>query len=465
VVLWALGLPGHTLAPNWFFPVHWRGLDPSPWALALALPIPWLAWRATKSADAHRHALAIALLVVTSLAAQGSALLLVGPRLETALDRFDGGHGEFLVAARAHHDHVLDAIRAYPEEVEAGRLGGFAASKPPGTFAYYALVDAISRTDAVRPIVASVLELARERRAFRTRAASVATAVLFFPLTTALVVIPIVLLGLALTGRARDGYDAALLWATCPAVLVITHHTDGALYPLLAVTGCAAAGVGARRGNLALSALGGAVLGVAVWCSYGLLPAIGLALGAQLVAALDVDRVLGPARVARRAVLHWVALAIGVAAGLGALYAAGLFPEPIESYREAMFYHWRWKLGFVGGVYGLTGGAEFWAWAGLPLLVMFLVAALGALGALGTPARRPLAVAALGVLAVHVFVMLYAGSNESARLWLFQLPFVCAIVAADLRRASPIGRPRRLLALAVAANLLLVPITRAAQVW
>lgn len=465
IALWAAGLPGHESTPNWFYPVRWRGLDASPLALALALSIPALVAWTLDAAARRRHALALASLVALSLAAQSASLLLVGPELQTAFERFEGGHAEFLVAAHAHEGRVIETLRAYPERSAEGALGAFAPSKPPGTLAFYAVVDAIGADEGVRDVLRPLRRRVVTRPRLRRIADGATAGIVLFPLFTALTVLPIVWLGAALGGRASIGYAAALIWATCPAVLVVTHHTDGALYPLLATLACALAAQGARRGSLGLSALAGVPLALAIWSSYGLLPVIGLALGAQLVAGLDARRGRGPASASAHVATHALALGVGLAAALGGLFAGGLFREPIEGYRTAMEYHYRWKLGFVGGRYGLTGGFEFWAWVGLPMLVAFVVACARGLRTIASPASRPPALAALGVLAVHLVLMLYAGSNESARLWLFQIPFLAVVIAADLRAASPVGRPDALVWLLVVANLALVPVVRAGQPW
>lgn len=467
IALWLAGLPGHASLPNWFYPIRARSLDPDAWALALALALPALAIGVDRAAARRRHALAASLLVLTSLAAQASSLALIGPPLATALERFEGGHAAFLVAA---HDQRRDAVAVahdYPAEVEAGRLGDFAKSKPPGTYAFYAALVSLSRVPAIERALAPIRSRAEARPRLRRLASAVAVAVVAFPLVTALVVLPLLVLGASVGGDARHGYDAALLWASCPAVLVITHHTDGSLYPLLLVSAAALGAAGARRDSIATSACGGALAGVGVWCSYGLLPGVALVIAMQWAAIL---RGGGSRRhslsLTSRAARHASALLGGTAATLAALVAVGLFPEPIEGYRRAIEHHRAWKLELVGGRWGLTGAAELWAWAGLVLLVSFLVATIAALPRAPLErSRASLALAALLVLGVHVVLMLYAGSNESARLWLFELPFFAVVAAIDLRRDVPRARPGLLVSVAVAVQLAAVPVIRAMQPW
>jgi len=60
--------------------------------------------------------------------------------------------------------------------------------------------------------------------------------------------------------------------------------------------------------------------------------------------------------------------------------------------------------------------------------------------------------------------MLYAGCNESARLWLFEVPFIALVAATDLVRLP--GRRNGMIVAGLAvAQLSLVPVVRAAQVW
>ena len=166
-----------------------------------------------------------------------------------------------------------------------------------------------------------------------------------------------------------------------------------------------------------------------------------------------------------RAVRHGAWLAAGVLLGFALLLGSGYFPDPIEGYQTAIAHHAEWKSFLIGGVWGLVGALEFWTWAGLPTLLLLALAMVNALRRLDSRTTRALATLALGVAAVHVLVMAYAGSNESARLWLFQLPAIACVIAIDLRRASPFASPRALLALAIAMNIVLVPITRASQPW
>lgn len=464
-VLWATQLPGHRELGNWLYPVGWKPLDAHPVVFALAVLVPCAAWAAMRAVSARRHVLALMLLVVTSLGAQYASLLLLGPNLETAIERMDGGHGEFLASAHARRGSMLEAIRDYPELLERRELGIYAPSKPPGTLAWYGVIDAASDNDVLRILGAPVRRLAMARPRLARLADPLAAASFLFPLTTALVVLPLVLLGLALTGRARAGFEGALVWLSCPAVLVITHHTDGSLYALLATSAAALAALGARRDALLPSLAGGVCAALGIWCSFGLLPVIGLAVGAQLVVALDVDRLHGWRAIARRTVVHGLSFAVGLGATLAGLVTSGLFRAPLESYERAMQYHWGWKLGFVGGRWGLTGGIEFWLWVGLPLFAVFLVALVRGLGDLRRSAHRHLGLAALGVLAVHLVVMIYAGSNEAARLWLFQVPMIAILAGIELRRASPRASPRLLLAILVSAQLALVPLMRAMQAW
>lgn len=466
--LWITGAPNGL--SSWFYRIHWRALRPEPSASVLAIVALALALASLRAASVRHHLRALVFLVLASLAMQGSSLLLVGPGLETAFERFDGGHGTFLEAAYRLRERPLgELLRGYHAEAERGSLGDFAPSKPPGTFALYAAIVGLSELPAVRHALAPIAAAAQARGVAGERAPRIAAAAVLFPMLTALVVLPIVLLGRALGGSLQVGYEAALLWASCPAVLVITHHTDGSWYALLVALGSALSALGARRDRRDLTIAAGLVLAIAIWSSYGLLPAIGIAGAAQLSASIADTSVRTPRAWVRRAARHGAILGVAIACALGALVLAGVFPDPPHGYEVAMEHHTRWKLSMIGGVWGLVGALELWMYAGFALLAVLLLAAAPALRVLfGSVPRRTVAASAalaLGLLAVHLVVMLYAGSNESARLWLFQLPAIACACAIDLRRASPRRSPRALLALAVIAQLALVPLTRAAQPW
>ncbi len=455
---WVFELPGHRELVNWFYPVRWRALDLPAMSVAFGIAALVLAWLVLRVAAARRHGLALALLVSTILAAQFAALLLVGPNFETAVERCEGGHGAFLKAAHDTRDRaLLEVLRAYPEEATEGRLGAFAPSKPPGTFAVYRWIYDLGTREPLLTVLAPIHEFAMSRPHLRAYPDAVAAAIVLFPLLTAFVTLPIVWLGRSLSGHVMVGYWSALIWTSCPAVLVITHHTDGSWYPLLVVTACAAAASGVRNDRVAFSFGGGLVLALAIWSSYGLLPSFGFAIAAQL--AVSVHR--GPPSELSRIARHVTALGLGLGTGFAALVGSGIFASPLEGYRVAMEYHERWKNGFIGGRWGLTGALEFWAWAGLPLLALFFAALTNSFS------RRARAWTLLGglVLAVHLVVLLYAGCNESARLWLFQLPLFVVVVASDLWYVSARSDRHLLIALVLAAQFALTPITRAGGGW
>ncbi len=293
-VAWAAALPGHEVTPNWFYPVVWRGLSPAVWSVPLLVGAAGLVVLAIRQASAVR---ALGGLVVASFLAQIGSLGLVGPGLSTALARFEGGHGTFLAAAHTHAAAWWSTLVQYGRLAQDGALGPFAPSKPPGTLAYYFAVDAVGSLDPRGVLLGPMVRAAEARPALRAFAQSAAAGVWVFPVTTALSVLAVAALGASTTGRARTGVMAAALWATCPAVLVVSHHTDGALFPALAATACALATFAARQTvegralrGVGLGLAAGLVVALSVWCSFGLLPVVGLALAGQTAAGVGLSR-------------------------------------------------------------------------------------------------------------------------------------------------------------------------------
>lgn len=479
LVLFAAHLPGIRRLPGWFYPPIARGLGAG-WAMAaVCLLTPWLVHLTLRAARAGHAGRTLAAALTLGLVTQALFVPLDANREDSLLARHEGGHGEFHAVARTTRGQLRDVLRQYDERVEARALGVFAPTKPPGALAVYAGLDAVGR-GPLGGRLTGLRELARLSPRVAGYPDGFVASVFLFPLFTALLLPLVVLLGARLHARdvAPDepqpppappgleaGAAAAVLTATSPALLLITYHLDGALYPLCVVLSlwlvsvamsvhAPLRGVSLSVRVLALATLAGAVLGAGLYVSFSLVPAVGLVLG--VVAALGLST-RHAARPLRRSVLTLLGFALG-ATGVTALFVFLLDYQPAHRFEAAMRYHDHWKDGIPEGHWRRWALLEWALYAGFPLVGLLLARALQSLTRWRESRQVGSTLLPLGVVALLVALSALSGTNEVARMWLFLVP-VAAIAAVP---ASARGRSVEALA---AAQLLLALVMKANQPW
>jgi len=461
---WVLGLPGVESLPVWFYrPLGPRALHPSGWVMAGALCVPlsmlafWLVRRG-------RVALSLVLLVIIGIGAQVTVLAM---DQGTGISRLEQGHGEFFRVAHERRGQYWETMRDYDALAEAGTLGVFAPSKPPGTLSFYMLLDALSELGPVAALAAPLQAELRTRPALRPFVSSAAAGVLGMPLFTALALIPIFFLARRLGGSPEEAMAAGLLYATQPGVLLISFHADGALFPLLAVVVVLLAVSGRRQGRrprqIGLLCGAGAALALGVWCNFSTLPLIGM-LGILLV-GLRAEAGASPKDALFGATLDLLIILGAALIVLGLLWSSGLFAHPIDRFHAALEHHRRWKNGAIGGVFGAVGALEFWLWAGPPLLLVFVLAVLGSARRVVRSTLLPGDGLVLATLAVHLVMAIATGCVEAARLWLWVTPFLVIAAARFLRRHGPTGSPEQLWVQLAACQVGLTFVMRFCQPW
>jgi hypothetical protein len=479
LVLFAAHLPGIRRLPGWFYPPIVRGLGAG-WAMAaVCLLTPWLVHLTLRAARAGRTAGTLTAALTLGLVTQALFVPLDANREDSLLARHEGGHGEFHAIAQGTRGHLRDVLQHYDERAEARELGVFAPTKPPGALAVYAGLDALGRGPLAGRFT-GLRTLAQLSPRVSGYPDGFVASVLLFPLFTALLLPLVVLLGARLhqrdqylheappegrPGALEAGAAAAVLTATSPALLLITYHLDGALYPLCAVLALWLVSVamsmhGPQRGLslsarvLALATLAGVVFGAGLYVSYSLLPALGLVLGVVMAFGLATRHA---ARPLRRSALTLLGFALG-AMGVTAAFVILLDYQPAHRFEAAMRYHERWKAAVPVGPWRVWALLEWALYAGFPLVGLLLARALRSLRHLREARQVTSTLLPLGVVALLLAVSALSGTNEVARMWLFLLP-VAAIAAVP---ASARGRSVEALA---AAQLLLALVMKANQPW
>jgi hypothetical protein len=414
---------------------------------AAASSLPWLVHTSFEHAR-DRPVAAAACVVAASIALQIATGLVARQGVRGWTERFFVGHGEYTARARAI-ERPLEVLREYEQLAAANQLGLFGPSKPPGTLAVYLALERSSRLPLVRRVMQPWAELVGRDPAVSPNDRTVyAWTLLVLGTCAALSALPLLLLGRVLFEDAEDPRVRtypAWLFVSAPAINVVTVHLDSTVFPLLsagALALCAwSARVSARSArfarSVALAACGGVLALLAVYCSYGNLPVLGMV-------------VLGTLAVGLQHGGRWRALAmplIGLCAGVLAAWLVlvlWLEWQPIRGYLRGIAYHRAWRPNLPSQWRHGLAFLEFSLFVGPPLILAFLVATgLSLFRPLQQVWRRRTAQAlpvgpwamALGTSALLLTLSLALGTPEAARLWLFTLPWLtCAASLCFVRR-------------------------------
>jgi hypothetical protein len=461
----AAGLPGVRDIPGWFYRPGVRGLGEA-WAVCiLLLAVPALLGAVFALARRGRMGAAGAVLFAAGIVTQLAMIPADARGLDRVWTRLHVGHGEFLRVAHERRPELGQTLRHYESLVREGELGAFAPSKPPGAIAVYAGMDAMAHGQPLRSWLEPLARDARSHDELARIAPTAALAAWLMPVGQALVLPLVLWLGVRAFGDRRTAVGAAVLCLPLPALALISHHLDGALYPALAVASCALVACGMRqrgrgRGLHALAA--GLLLGAGLYVSFSLLVALPLAAGTALVAGRTLD--LQRARHWRRAALQWAGLVLGVGVVQGALHLA-LDYRPLVRFGRALAYHAQWKSSVPTLAWRGWALVEFSLYLGVPLAAAFLWAS-------GSQLRRwvrrrpdPGAVAGPGVAVLLFVLAAAAGTNEVARIWMLLMPLLVLPVAWELPRLARNGQWTRPVAWMAGCQALLTLVMEANQPW
>jgi hypothetical protein len=361
---------------------------------------------------------------------------------------WETGHTEFLRLAvmplppdfvRRYEDHAIRNKWLYPR------------TKPPGALVAYRAAVLVAKG----PIggLAERLFYGEMQRDFLSHVRMRLSGVLFvlFPLLTFLALVPLAYLARQVAGE-RGAWVAVLLYPVTPSALLVTMHLDGVLYPLFGCTALALA-LAARR-RMWLAAVGGAVLSLGVFVTFGLLALVPLAGALALLGPIE-----GAERPSRARLLR--------ALGQGALFAGGALAvhlvlvvalgyHPFARYADARFVHHAWKMAIPPQPWFRLNLLQFVLWVGVPVMALALADLALGLRCGGWRTVRGL-FAPLLLVVLLVTNHLGEAKSEVMRLYLFFVPLVC--VAAGARLAAwedRLGRSRWLVPATLAFQIVYV---------
>jgi len=297
---------------------------------------------------------------------------------------------------------------------------GYLGTKPPGVFLFYMVAQKLA--NLFMPS-AHIIE----------RFISLTTfAAYVFPLFSFLVVIPLYALSKRVDA-AGNPIVPGILYIACPNVILIPLFLDQVLYPLLYISILAALYFTIQKQSIWLAVLSGALIYIAVYFSFSLLPLVPMAflwLGIEWL----INR-------KNRRFINIVKTMLGVAAGLLAaliVFRLALNYDPFVRYSSAMAQHRQIKsfLPDLEHIYFSTvlNNAEFISWTGLPVILLFLSQA--GKSALAFIRRRAgmMDGLLLSFLATYVALNLLGQTvGEVQRLWLFMVPLVCLFAGSEAR--------------------------------
>ena len=361
-------------------------------------------------------AIKLILLIIFGAIIQFSLAFSKGEGLETLRKRMTGvGHAEFATIA-SQQSSIWNVAHNYENLLKTGEItSAYTRSKPPGTLLFYMFTERLANLTSPNAT--------HEQRFENMRTFASIT----WPFITYLVFIPLFFFARMIFDE-ETALMACLLYLCVPPVNLITLHTDQTIYPFLAVLPAWLATLALAKKNYLLAFLSGVTYYLAVYFSFGL-AMIFLFVGLPYLFELIKD------------LKNWKSIsliagstALGIAAS-DILARLVLGYDIYVRYADAIKHHIKWKewqYGFGNLLRaGLTASTEFFVWLGIPLTILLFVA-IG-LALYQTLIRRTADTTSLFSLALFgtfILLLLFGKTRaESARLWLFLVPFVCLIAA------------------------------------
>ena len=409
----ALKIPVLQALPYWFFGLRETSVNPL-WILAALI---LLVAAAIIVFSEIKISVKLTALILLGAGIQFSFAFSKGQGLNAIAERMSGvGHAIFAQTA-VEQPSMWNVARNYESMIENNEIpGAYLRSKPPGTLLFYMLTERLANIAA--PDAAPETRLDNLRRF-----ASVA-----WTLCAYLVLIPLFFL-------ARGMFDeetaliACLLFLCIPSLILITMHTDQAVYPLLAMAPVLLIHLACEKKNFPLAFFGGVVFYLAVFFSFG------LAMIALMIALPFLIRLPAESFKNLKTILIQAGIALLGVIASDILARIILRYDIFLRYTNAMQFHVKWKE-WEGGAAntlraGLTATTEFFTWMGLPLTVLFFIAIGYSLHQIFINRKADTSSLFTLALALTFDLLLLFGKTkaETARLWLFLVPFVCLSAA------------------------------------
>ena len=371
-------------------------------------------------------AVRVGALVVMCYLFQIGLALTAGRGLAEIRDRMVyAGHAAFAEAAVQQRDDLLDVARAYEDKIRSRELGGFMQSKPPGALLVYMATERLANAFTGDTSAAARLERMRD------------FATIVWPFFAALALVPLFALSRRLVGEAA-ALIACLLLCTAPSYNLMYLHLDQNLFPLgsLFFVWCLVRAIETQRVRWALASA--CVFYLLCYTSFGMLAVLPLGVTAALAAAL----ISKPERSLVQAVVALARPSAVFAASLVALdvvwrvvFSYDIFAalQRVNAHRDAWVGWHGTSADFVHAAF--VTSTEFALAMAVPLTTLTIGGINRAASQIVMWRPRATDVVALGLGFTLLMLVCFSKgrSGESARLWLFLVPFCCIVAAAELK--------------------------------
>jgi hypothetical protein len=411
--------------PYWFFPLKESPADPM-WILAACIA---LGMAALVTFSKTKTAVKIILLFILGAVIQFSFAFSNGQGLDALKQRMTGaGHAEFATIA-SQQTNIWNVAHNYESLLTNNEItSAYTRSKPPGTLLFYMFSERIANLTSPNALPEQRLE---NLRTF----ASVT-----WPFIAYLVLIPLFFIASKLFDE-ETALTACLLYLCVPSVNLITLHTDQTIYPFLAMIPVWLASLASSKRNYLFAFLSGLTYYLAVYFSFGLaMICLFIALPFLLELIKDIKN-------------YKTMLLLAVTSGLGIL-ASDILARLVLGYNiyirysDAIKHHIKWK-GWEGGFgnllrAGITASTEFFVWLGIPLTILFFVTiGLAFYQILIRCKTDTNSLFSLTFLGTFSLLLLFGKTkSESARLWLFLVPFICIAIAGFIKERAWTARSK-----------------------
>jgi hypothetical protein len=363
-----------------------------------------------------RVSIKLILLIILGAVIQFSFAFSKGQGLEPLRNRMIGvGHAEFAAIA-SRQTSMWNVARNYEYLLQNNEItSAYTRSKPPGTLLFYMFSERLANLTSPNA--------APEQRLENLQTFASVT----WPFITYLVFIPLFFF-------ARRIYDeetalmACLFYLCVPPVNLITIHTDQTIYPFLAVLPVWLATLACAKRNYLLAFLSGITFYLAVYFSFGL---------AMIFLFISLPYLLEWIKDLK----NWKRISLMAGSTALGIIASDILARLVLGYNiyiryaDAIKHHIKWKEweGGFGNLLraGLTASTEFFVWLGIPLTILLFVAiGLALYQTLICCTADSTSLFSLALFGTFILLLLFGKTRvESARLWLFLVPFICIAAA------------------------------------
>ncbi len=329
----------------------------------------------------------------------------------------ESGHAEFAVAACQEKLTFSKVISDYENITQVNQYE-FLPSKPPGTFLFYI---------ANRHIADNIFPTGWDCINKLTLFASI-----IWPLLTYLVIFCIFILSTRYIGK-ETALNACLLFICTPSITLITLHTDQVIYPAIGAMPFLLITLAFQKRSFLIACLSGVFYYIAIFFSFGL-----TIMGVFFLIPFGIYLKQSFSKNLRSALLLLFSTIAGALICLALMQT--IFNYDIYTrYTHAMQHHLSWK-GWENTLQvfldaNTTNLIEYATWISLPVSLIFVYGSIKSLYKICRHKKTYPIIIFNGVLIFAFILLLFIGKTkaETARLWLFLLPYICIVVAYTIK--------------------------------